>query len=115
MVLEIIFWVAVGLIVYAHLGYPLLLRGLVALFGERVSALEVSGELPRVTLIIAAYDEEPVIERKLANARALDYPAERLEVIVASDGSTDRTAESWRALRAPIRFSSCPGAARSPH
>jgi cellulose synthase/poly-beta-1,6-N-acetylglucosamine synthase-like glycosyltransferase len=96
MALEIIFWVAVGLIVYAHLGYPLLLRGLVALFGDRGSALEVNGELPRVTLIIAAYDEELVIERKLANARALDYPAERLEVIVASDGSTDRTADLAR-------------------
>jgi cellulose synthase/poly-beta-1,6-N-acetylglucosamine synthase-like glycosyltransferase len=100
MALEIIFWVAVGLIVYAHLGYPLLLRGLVALFGERGSALEVSGELPRVTLIIAAYDEELVIERKLANARALDYPAERLEVIVASDGSTDRTADLARSAGA---------------
>jgi cellulose synthase/poly-beta-1,6-N-acetylglucosamine synthase-like glycosyltransferase len=100
MALEIIFWVAVGLIVYAHLGYPLLLRGLVALFGERGSAVEMSGELPRVTLIIAAYDEELVIEPKLANARALDYPAERLEVIVASDGSTDRTAELARSAGA---------------
>ena len=100
MALEIIFWVAVGLIVYAHLGYPLLLRGLVALFGERGSAVEMSGELPRVTLIVAAYDEELVIERKLANARALDYPAERLEVVVASDGSTDRTAERARSAGA---------------
>ena len=96
MALEIVFWVAVGLIVYAHLGYPLLLRGLVALFGDRGSAPELSGELPRVTLIIPAHDEELVIERKLANARALDYPAELLEVIIASDGSTDRTAELAR-------------------
>ena len=96
MALEIVFWVAVGLIVYAHLGYPLLLRGLVALFGDRGSAPELSGELPRVTLIIPAHDEELVIERKLANARALDYPAELLEVIIASDGSTDRTVELAR-------------------
>ena len=96
MALEIVFWVSVGLIVYAHLGYPLLLRGLVALFGDRGSAPELSGELPRVTLIIPAHDEELVIERKLADARALDYPAELLEVIIASDGSTDRTAELAR-------------------
>jgi cellulose synthase/poly-beta-1,6-N-acetylglucosamine synthase-like glycosyltransferase len=96
MALEIVFWVAVGLIVYAHLGYPLLLRGLVVLFGDRGSAPELSGELPRVTLIIPAHDEELVIERKLANARALDYPAELLEVIIASDGSTDRTVELAR-------------------
>jgi cellulose synthase/poly-beta-1,6-N-acetylglucosamine synthase-like glycosyltransferase len=73
MALEIVFWVAVGLIVYAHLGYPLLLRGLVALFGERGSGV-APGELPRVSLIVPAHDEEGVIERKLANARALDYP-----------------------------------------
>ena len=100
MALEILFWVAVGLIVYAHLGYPLLLRALVALFGERDQRSESVGELPQVTLIIPAHDEEPVIERKVANARALDYPAERLEVIVASDGSSDRTAERARSAGA---------------
>jgi cellulose synthase/poly-beta-1,6-N-acetylglucosamine synthase-like glycosyltransferase len=100
MALEIVFWVAVGLIVYAHLGYPLLLRGLVALFGERSAAASEGGELPRVSLIIPAHDEELVIERKLGNARALDYPADRLEVIVASDGSADRTTELARAAGA---------------
>jgi cellulose synthase/poly-beta-1,6-N-acetylglucosamine synthase-like glycosyltransferase len=100
MALEIVFWVAVGLIVYAHLGYPLLLRALVALVGERGQATESGGELPRVTLIIPAHDEELVIERKVANARALDYPAELLEVIVASDGSSDRTAELARSAGA---------------
>jgi cellulose synthase/poly-beta-1,6-N-acetylglucosamine synthase-like glycosyltransferase len=99
MALEIVFWVAVGLIVYAHLGYPLLLRGLVALFGERGSRV-APGELPRVSLIVPAHDEEVVIERKLANARALDYPDELLEVIVASDGSSDRTVELARSAGA---------------
>jgi cellulose synthase/poly-beta-1,6-N-acetylglucosamine synthase-like glycosyltransferase len=93
MALEIVFWAAVGLIVYAHLGYPLLLGALVALFGERGTGPEQSGELPRVSLIIPAHDEELVIERKVANARSLDYPEGLLEVIVASDGSSDRTAE----------------------
>src|SRR5262245_15445852 len=110
MALEIVFWVAVGLILYAHLGYPLLLRALVAAFGEhdaraRDSAapemgVEPSGELPRVSLIIPAHDEEQVIERKIANARALDYPSELFEVIVASDGSSDRTAELARSAGA---------------
>jgi cellulose synthase/poly-beta-1,6-N-acetylglucosamine synthase-like glycosyltransferase len=100
MALEIVFWVAVGLIVYAHLGYPILLRGLVALFGERRPSTESSGELPKVTLIIPAHDEERVMERKVANARGLDYPAELLEVIVASDGSSDRTAELARSAGA---------------
>ena len=100
MALEIVFWVAVGLIVYAHLGYPVLLRALVAAFGERDPRSEPGGEFPRVTLIIPAHDEELVIERKVANARALDYPAELLEVLVVSDGSSDRTVELARAAGA---------------
>src|SRR6478672_4103434 len=100
MALEIVFWVAAGLIVYAHLGYPLLLRALVGLFGEHSSGRERGDELHRVSLIIPAHDEETVIERKLANARALDYPAEQLEVIVASDGSSDRTVELARSAGA---------------
>jgi cellulose synthase/poly-beta-1,6-N-acetylglucosamine synthase-like glycosyltransferase len=100
--LEIVFWAAVGLIIYAHLGYPLFLWGLVAVFGEDEALPELDGELPTVSLIIAAYDEEAVIERKLANARALDYPADRLQVIVASDGSSDRTAELARSAGADL-------------
>ena len=103
MALEIVFWVAGSLIVYAHLGYPLLLRGLVGLFGRpETQAPSIAGELPRVSLIIPAYDEELVIERKLANARALEYPADRLELVVASDGSSDRTAELARSAGADV-------------
>jgi cellulose synthase/poly-beta-1,6-N-acetylglucosamine synthase-like glycosyltransferase len=95
MALEIVFWVAAGLIVYAHVGYPILLRGLVALFGDDAKGgmAKPGGALPRVTLIIPAHDEELVIERKVENARALDYRAGRLEVVVVSDGSRDRTVE----------------------
>jgi cellulose synthase/poly-beta-1,6-N-acetylglucosamine synthase-like glycosyltransferase len=102
MALEIVFWVATGLIVYAHLGYPLLLRALVALFGERDATREMTkpgNALPQVSLVIPAHDEELVIEYKIANARALDYPGE-LEVIVASDGSTDRSVELARSAGA---------------
>jgi cellulose synthase/poly-beta-1,6-N-acetylglucosamine synthase-like glycosyltransferase len=102
MALEIVFWVAAGLIGFAHLGYPLLLRGLVAAFGEDEGVPPLDGEPPMVSLIVAAYDEAEVIERKVANARALDYPANRLEVIVASDGSSDRTAELARSAGADL-------------
>ena len=100
MALEIIFWVAVGLIVYAHLGYPLLLWALVAIFGERDVTREPAGDFPTVSLIVPAHDEELVIEKKVANARTLDYPAAHLEIVVASDGSEDRTAELARAAGA---------------
>src|SRR5947207_1474622 len=102
MALEVVFWAAAGLIVYAHLGYPLLLRGLVALFGEDVPVPKPGDGLPVVSLIVAAHDEEEVIERKVANARSLDYPADRLQIVVASDGSTDRTAELARSAGADL-------------
>ena len=93
--LAAIFWVSAALIVYTHLGYPLALRLLVALRRPSKPPAE-QAELPRVSLIVAAYDEEEVIEGKVANALALDYPRELLELIVASDGSFDATAERAR-------------------
>ena len=100
--LAVVFWVSAVLILYTHLGYPLVLRALLAL--RRRPTLEPGTweELPRVSLIIAAYDEEEVIEAKVANALALDYPRERLELIVASDGSADATAERARAAGADL-------------
>jgi glycosyltransferase involved in cell wall biosynthesis len=92
-VLEIVFWSAVALIVYTHIGYPLLLWLLVRLRGEGRTQHEPSGPAPSVSLIIAAHDEQDLIEAKLQNAGALDYDRELLEIIVASDGSTDRTVE----------------------
>ena len=87
---EIVFWLCVALLVYAQIGYPLLLAGLARLRRARPAA-PAPEELPTVSLIVAAYDEGAVIGAKVANALALDYPRERLEVVVASDGSTDGT------------------------
>jgi cellulose synthase/poly-beta-1,6-N-acetylglucosamine synthase-like glycosyltransferase len=100
--LAVLFWVSAGLILYTHLGYPLALRALLAL--RRRPTLQPGSweELPRVSLIVAAYDEEEVIEAKVANALALEYPRERLELIVASDGSNDATAERARAAGADL-------------
>jgi cellulose synthase/poly-beta-1,6-N-acetylglucosamine synthase-like glycosyltransferase len=99
--LAAIFWVSAALIVYTHLGYPLVLRLLVALRRPSKPPSE-RAELPRVSLIVAAYDEEEVIEAKVASALALDYPRELLEVIVASDGSYDATPERARAAGADL-------------
>jgi cellulose synthase/poly-beta-1,6-N-acetylglucosamine synthase-like glycosyltransferase len=91
--LAVVFWISAGLIVYTHLGYPLVLRLLTDVRHRPKRQAKLAGEPPRVSLIVAAYDEEEVIEAKVANALALDYPRERLEIIVASDGSSDATAE----------------------
>jgi glycosyltransferase involved in cell wall biosynthesis len=94
-VVAVVFWVALGLIVYTHAGYALLLRLLAGLRGARAATAPAPDE-PRVSLIVAAHDEGDVIARKLQNMLALDYPAARLELIVASDGSQDATVELAR-------------------
>jgi cellulose synthase/poly-beta-1,6-N-acetylglucosamine synthase-like glycosyltransferase len=97
--LAVVLWSSLGLIVYAHVGYPLLLAALARL-RRKARPSVTPAEVPRVTLIVAAHDEEDVIERRVENALALDYPPDRLEVIIASDGSEDRTVERARAAAA---------------
>jgi cellulose synthase/poly-beta-1,6-N-acetylglucosamine synthase-like glycosyltransferase len=99
-VVEVVFWVAVGLLIYTHIGYPLLLGALVRT-GSPAREPRLA-EPPSVSLIVAAHDEEDVIEAKVRDALALDYPRELLELIVASDGSTDRTAELARQTGADL-------------
>jgi cellulose synthase/poly-beta-1,6-N-acetylglucosamine synthase-like glycosyltransferase len=100
--LEAVFWICGALIVYTHAGYPLVLRALVSLRRRPTLRPGTWEEPPPVSLIVAAYDEEDVIAAKVANALALDWPRERLEVIVASDGSTAATAERARAAGADV-------------
>lgn len=89
--MESLFWISAFMLFYAFAGYPLSLKLLNVLFGRNKRNL--SGSLPSISMILSAYNEESVILEKLANFEALDYPRERLEFIIVSDGSTDRTAE----------------------
>lgn len=100
--LAVAFWISVALILYTHLGYPFVLRALVSLRRHPTLRPGTWDEPPRVSLIIAAYDEEEVVAAKLANALALEYPRDRLELIVASDGSTDATVERAREAGADL-------------
>jgi cellulose synthase/poly-beta-1,6-N-acetylglucosamine synthase-like glycosyltransferase len=100
--IAVIFWIGATLILYTHLGYPLALRALVALRRRPTLRPGTWDELPRVSLIVAAFDEEDVIAAKVANALALEYPRERLELIVASDGSADATVERARGAGADL-------------
>jgi cellulose synthase/poly-beta-1,6-N-acetylglucosamine synthase-like glycosyltransferase len=88
-----LFWTAFGLTAYTHVLYPLLM----ALWAPKKQAASSSTtDWPPVTLVIPAYNEQSVLEAKLQNALALDYPRDRLEIIVASDGSSDGTLEIAR-------------------
>ena len=87
----IVFWLCAGLVFYAYLGYPLL-AALLARFRPKLQKYTLAeAELPAITLIIAAYNEQAVIAGKLENALALDYPRGRLQILVAADGSDDET------------------------
>lgn len=87
-----VFWGAALLLAYAYAGYPLLLALCSRLFGKApVPPASPGDELPRVSVLVVARDEEEVIAARLANLLALDYPADRLEIVIASDGSSDRT------------------------
>jgi cellulose synthase/poly-beta-1,6-N-acetylglucosamine synthase-like glycosyltransferase len=95
--LAVLLWTCLAAVVYAYAGYPVLVWCLARLFGRRPSPRPVRDEdLPSLSLLIAAHNEEAVIEERLRNALAMDYPAEKLEVVVASDGSSDGTADIVR-------------------
>ena len=87
---ELVFWAALATVAYVYAGYPLLVFALSRLRPRPVRRGDIT---PRVTFLIAAYNEAAAIRQKLDNTLALEYPAEALEVIVVSDGSTDGTDE----------------------
>ena len=85
----VIFWVSLSLLVYSYFVYPLLLKLLVK---PKSIALQDITEYPSVDIIIAAYNEESCIKARIENALAQNYPG-RLNILVASDGSKDKTGE----------------------
>lgn len=92
--MRLTFWLSVAIAVYVYAGYPALAR---VLARWRTPTRRDDEYRPTVSLVIAAHDEEKVLRQKLENSLALDYPRDRLEIVVASDGSTDGTNEIARA------------------
>lgn len=102
-VLEIVFWVAAGLLVFAQVGYPLLLAAWTALGGRGGEPVPpAAGDEPFVAFVVAAHREAPVIAARVANVRELDWPADRLQLIVACDGSPDETVARAREAGADL-------------
>lgn len=91
---EIMFWGALGVIVYTYVGYPVLVRVLSRIKHGETTHGTFAGDCsfePEVTLIVAAYNEEDVIAAKVRNLQSLDYPADKLTLLFVTDGSTDDT------------------------
>lgn len=92
-IVEIVFWVAIGLLAYVYVGYPVLVFAAAKLFPRKVVRGEVE---PTVTILITAFNEEASIATKIENTLSIEYPKDKLEILVASDGSTDSTDEIVR-------------------
>ena len=90
MIAVVIFWIALWLLIYAYLGYPVLI-GAWAMLRPRPAMR--GANLPRVTIVVVAHDEAERIEARIDNLSALDYPRDALEILIVSDGSNDGTAE----------------------
>jgi cellulose synthase/poly-beta-1,6-N-acetylglucosamine synthase-like glycosyltransferase len=105
MMAKCLFWSCLLLVVYSYLLYPFILAAacrVQRLFGRRASApVQDPAEWPNVTMVVAAYNEEKVIREKIENSLAIDYPAGRFRVVVASDNSSDRTNEIVAACADP--------------
>lgn len=122
---EVFFWCAALLVLHTYFFYPLCLfaiEGVAQVFHTlRAMRLEEhrhpehkSGPLPRVSLVVAAYNEAGCIQQKLENSLALDYPADRFEVVIGSDGSTDGTDDVIRACAdRRVRLSPAPRAGKT--
>ena len=108
MILEILFWASLGAILWAHVGYPLAAAALAAVLRRKVAKEDIT---PSVSVVVAAHNEEAVIGRLLESLLAQDYPARQLEVVVASDGSTDgmdALVEELAARDDRVRLVRCP-------
>jgi biofilm PGA synthesis N-glycosyltransferase PgaC len=95
--IEIIFWLAAAVVLYTYVGYPVLVGLWGTLFPYPVQAAPIT---PPITILIAAHNEERHIGEKIENCLGLAYPPHRLELVVVSDGSTDRTVEIVQAYAA---------------
>ncbi|MDF1574603.1 MAG: glycosyltransferase [Bacteroidales bacterium] len=96
-ILQIIFWICLGLFIYSYLLFPFILR-LLAGNREIKARFFSAGERPLVSMLIAAYNEELVIGEKIRSVLESDYPREKLEILVGSDASTDQTNQILRQL-----------------
>lgn len=94
---EILFWVSVAVVVYTYVGYGIILWMMVKVKEWFIKPVTLphptDEELPEMTLFITAYNEEQVVDEKMANCLDLDYPREKLHIVWCTDGSNDHTVE----------------------
>lgn len=100
-----IFWICLAAVLYSYAIYAFLVFWLSRIFGRMTTRSPVDDtDLPTVAILIAAYNEEPIIAERVRNALATQYPVEKLQILVGSDGSSDGTVEVLSQFRGfPVR------------
>lgn len=113
--IEVVFWVCVFLVIYTYVGYGILLYGLVKAkeFFRKPAGRKAPDQWPEITLLIAAYNEESVVEEKMENCRALQYPEGKLTIAWVTDGSTDSTDRLLSAYSGILLISGGPRAGKA--
>jgi poly-beta-1,6-N-acetyl-D-glucosamine synthase len=97
--MQVLFYLLLFLISYCYFGYPLLIYVFAVFFKKKVDRFYIE---PTISVIISIYNEEDCIENKIENLSSLDYPPSKMEIIIGSDGSTDRTNDILHKFSSPI-------------
>lgn len=106
-IISYLFWIGIAIVVYTYVGYGLIIYFLNKLIGRNKNTdNQADNFYPEVTLMVAAYNEERFIESKIVNSLSLDYPADKLNLWIVADGSTDRTVEIAQNFPTVITFHS---------
>lgn len=90
---EVTFWMSLGLLLYSYAGYPVLLWLVRKATGPLKTSPDHPIQWPTISVVISAYNEEAVITRRIQNLLEQDYPKDRVQILIGSDGSTDATCE----------------------
>lgn len=101
--MKAVFWISLVFLLYTYFGYPLVLYAIQCV-SRRPMVPGKGDHFPKITFLIAAYNEEKDIGGKIDNTLGLDYPEDRMEIVVVSDGSTDRTEDIVLRYQSPRVF-----------
>jgi cellulose synthase/poly-beta-1,6-N-acetylglucosamine synthase-like glycosyltransferase len=103
-IVKALFWGSLAGLAWTHVGYPVAAAGLLRLRRREIDKQDIT---PTVPLIVPAHDEEDVIGARVENLLEFDYPSDRLQLVVASDGSTERTHEIVQSFDGQVRLLEC--------
>lgn len=107
--MELLFWISIGIVFYTFIGYGVIISLLAKLKGRGTKYAKLSTEdLPTVTLVVAAYNEEDILSQKVENCLNLDYPKDKLNILFVTDGSSDHSVALLEQYHPQVNYSHSP-------